>query len=172
MIFFLNHANYCECQWVLLNNQTHAATMIIFRSCYCRCFNHTHDLSIHLVWSMCKLMHCMDLWNCWLQVQAVLLLLGSREIPAGVPTIDVPFDPINRVNMKWIIWRLLLLQFYVLCMCFIIYLQYFTQVVDDTPKRSNLSRRIASLVRFREKRKERCFDKKIRYNVRKEVAQR
>lgn len=58
---------------------------------------------------MCKLMHCMDLWNCWLQVQAVLLLLGSREIPAGVPTIDVPFDPINRVNMKWIIWRLLLL---------------------------------------------------------------
>ncbi|CAK9163636.1 unnamed protein product [Ilex paraguariensis] len=44
--------------------------------------------------------------------------------------------------------------------------------VKDIPKRSNLSRRIASLVRFREKRKERCFDKKIRYNVRKEVAQR
>ncbi|MED6216744.1 GATA transcription factor 24 [Stylosanthes scabra] len=44
--------------------------------------------------------------------------------------------------------------------------------MDDTPKRSNLSRRIASLVRFREKRKERCFDKKIRYTVRKEVAQR
>uniref|UniRef100_A0A2N9GTV6 CCT domain-containing protein n=1 Tax=Fagus sylvatica TaxID=28930 RepID=A0A2N9GTV6_FAGSY len=31
-------------------------------------------------------------------------------------------------------------------------------------------RRAASLSRFREKRKERCFDKKIRYNVRKEVA--
>ncbi|MED6109929.1 hypothetical protein PIB30_038191 [Stylosanthes scabra] len=44
--------------------------------------------------------------------------------------------------------------------------------MDDTPKQSNLSRRIASLVRFREKRKERCFDKKIRYTVRKEVAQR
>ncbi|CAK9186576.1 unnamed protein product [Ilex paraguariensis] len=44
--------------------------------------------------------------------------------------------------------------------------------MEDTPPRSNLSRRIASLVRFREKRKERCFDKKIRYNVRKEVAQR
>ncbi|PSS19676.1 GATA transcription factor [Actinidia chinensis var. chinensis] len=43
---------------------------------------------------------------------------------------------------------------------------------DGNPKRSNLSRRIASLVRFREKRKERCFDKKIRYNVRKEAAQR
>lgn len=44
--------------------------------------------------------------------------------------------------------------------------------MDAPPKRSNLSRRIASLVRFREKRKERCFDKKIRYSVRKEVAQR
>ncbi|KAK7282904.1 hypothetical protein RIF29_12018 [Crotalaria pallida] len=43
---------------------------------------------------------------------------------------------------------------------------------SDAPKHSNLSRRIASLVRFREKRKERCFDKKIRYTVRKEVAQR
>uniref|UniRef100_A0A2P2KQS5 GATA transcription factor 24-like n=1 Tax=Rhizophora mucronata TaxID=61149 RepID=A0A2P2KQS5_RHIMU len=43
---------------------------------------------------------------------------------------------------------------------------------SDSTKRSNLSRRIASLVRFREKRKERCFDKKIRYTVRKEVAQR
>ncbi|KAA8538195.1 hypothetical protein F0562_027803 [Nyssa sinensis] len=75
------------------------------------------------------------------KVQAVLLLLGGREIPTGVPTIDVPLDQNNRG-------------------------------VDDTPKRSNLSRRIASLVRFREKRKERCFDKKIRYSVRKEVAQR
>lgn len=44
--------------------------------------------------------------------------------------------------------------------------------MDAPPKHSNLSRRIASLVRFREKRKERCFDKKIRYSVRKEVAQR
>ncbi|GKV33554.1 hypothetical protein SLEP1_g42050 [Rubroshorea leprosula] len=75
------------------------------------------------------------------KVQAVLLLLGGRDIPTGVPTIEVPFDPSNKV-------------------------------VGDTPKRSNLSRRIASLVRFREKRKERCFDKKIRYTVRKEVAQR
>ncbi|GAB4839470.1 hypothetical protein Ancab_028993 [Ancistrocladus abbreviatus] len=47
-----------------------------------------------------------------------------------------------------------------------------SRVIGETPKRSNLSRRIASLVRFREKRKERCFDKKIRYTVRKEVAQR
>ncbi|XVF39662.1 hypothetical protein PTKIN_Ptkin01aG0051400 [Pterospermum kingtungense] len=75
------------------------------------------------------------------KVQAVLLLLGGRDIPTGVPTIEVPFHQSNRG-------------------------------VGEVPKRSNLSRRIASLVRFREKRKERCFDKKIRYTVRKEVAQR
>ncbi|KAA3466510.1 GATA transcription factor 24-like isoform X2 [Gossypium australe] len=74
-------------------------------------------------------------------VQAVLLLLGGRDIPTGVPTIEVPFDQNN-------------------------------MGVADVSKRSNLSRRIASLVRFREKRKERCFEKKIRYTVRKEVAQR
>uniref|UniRef100_A0A804PW55 GATA transcription factor 25 n=1 Tax=Zea mays TaxID=4577 RepID=A0A804PW55_MAIZE len=37
-------------------------------------------------------------------------------------------------------------------------------------KRLNFPHRVASLMRFREKRKERNFDKKIRYNVRKEVA--
>ncbi|KAG4162400.1 hypothetical protein ERO13_D01G113500v2 [Gossypium hirsutum] len=74
-------------------------------------------------------------------VQAVLLLLGGRDIPTGVSTIEVPFDQNN-------------------------------MGVADVSKRSNLSRRIASLVRFREKRKERCFEKKIRYTVRKEVAQR
>ncbi|TXG54046.1 hypothetical protein EZV62_019302 [Acer yangbiense] len=37
---------------------------------------------------------------------------------------------------------------------------------------SKLSQRTASVVRFREKRKERCFEKKIRYKCRKEVAQR
>ncbi|KAK8313913.1 hypothetical protein V6Z12_D01G140700 [Gossypium hirsutum] len=75
------------------------------------------------------------------KVQAVLLLLGGRDIPTGVSTIEVPFDQNN-------------------------------MGVADVSKRSNLSRRIASLVRFREKRKERCFEKKIRYTVRKEVAQR
>ncbi|KAK7311666.1 hypothetical protein RJT34_09949 [Clitoria ternatea] len=78
------------------------------------------------------------------KVQAVLLLLGGRDVQglqAGVPIVDHPFDRSN-------------------------------SGMSDTPKRSNLSRRIASLVRFREKRKERCFDKKIRYSVRKEVAQR
>ncbi|RRT49387.1 hypothetical protein B296_00052451 [Ensete ventricosum] len=42
---------------------------------------------------------------------------------------------------------------------------------DDILRRANIpAKRIASLIRFREKRKERNFDKKIRYNVRKEVA--
>ncbi|KAL3733048.1 hypothetical protein ACJRO7_022552 [Eucalyptus globulus] len=75
------------------------------------------------------------------KVQAVLLLLGGRDIPTAVPTFEVPYAQS-------------------------------TMDVVDMSKRSNLSKRIASLVRFREKRKERCFDKKIRYTVRKEVAQR
>ncbi|KAI3445800.1 hypothetical protein Pfo_002465 [Paulownia fortunei] len=46
------------------------------------------------------------------------------------------------------------------------------KAVDDVSSQPTVSRRIASLVRFREKRKERCFEKKIRYTCRKEVAQR
>ncbi|XP_057496186.1 GATA transcription factor 28-like [Actinidia eriantha] len=44
------------------------------------------------------------------------------------------------------------------------------RALDDFPERSSQPQRVASLNRFREKRKERCFEKKIRYNVRKEVA--
>ncbi|XP_022988859.1 GATA transcription factor 24-like [Cucurbita maxima] len=44
------------------------------------------------------------------------------------------------------------------------------QGADGFPVRSAQPQRAASLSRFREKRKERCFGKKIRYNVRKEVA--
>ncbi|GLT77729.1 hypothetical protein SLA2020_492900 [Shorea laevis] len=51
-------------------------------------------------------------------------------------------------------------------------LQEKVKVVGDSSRGSKHSRRIASLVRFREKRKERCFEKKIRYTCRKEVAQR
>ncbi|CAK9141668.1 unnamed protein product [Ilex paraguariensis] len=78
------------------------------------------------------------------KVQAVLLLLGGREIQSSIPSSEF------------------LLQ------------QNSKSVGDnsDTSRPSNLSRRIASLVRFREKRKERCFEKKIRYSCRKEVAQR
>ncbi|XP_024970069.1 GATA transcription factor 25-like isoform X2 [Cynara cardunculus var. scolymus] len=42
----------------------------------------------------------------------------------------------------------------------------------DYPGRCSDPRRAASLSRFRQKRKERCFEKKIRYNVRQEVARR
>ncbi|XP_050209554.1 GATA transcription factor 24-like [Mercurialis annua] len=82
------------------------------------------------------------------QVQAVLLLLGKADTPA---CISVP-------NSE------LLLQknagFYHNVGC------------SDTSRGSKHSRRIASLVRFREKRKERCFEKKILYTCRKEVANR
>ncbi|XAR53014.1 hypothetical protein NMG60_11021391 [Bertholletia excelsa] len=42
--------------------------------------------------------------------------------------------------------------------------------LGDFPGKSSQPQRLASLSRFREKRKERCFEKKIRYSVRKEVA--
>ncbi|KAI7727972.1 hypothetical protein M8C21_002817, partial [Ambrosia artemisiifolia] len=44
------------------------------------------------------------------------------------------------------------------------------RALSEFPARSSQPQRAASLSRFREKRKERCFDKKIRYTVRKEVA--
>ncbi|GJU56420.1 GATA transcription factor 24-like protein [Tanacetum coccineum] len=44
------------------------------------------------------------------------------------------------------------------------------RALNEFPARSSQPQRAASLIRFREKRKERCFDKKIRYTVRKEVA--
>ncbi|PON59587.1 GATA transcription factor [Parasponia andersonii] len=40
----------------------------------------------------------------------------------------------------------------------------------DLPVRCSQPHRAASLSRFRQKRKERCFDKKVRYSVRQEVA--
>uniref|UniRef100_A0A0A0LNY5 GATA transcription factor 25 n=2 Tax=Cucumis sativus TaxID=3659 RepID=A0A0A0LNY5_CUCSA len=40
----------------------------------------------------------------------------------------------------------------------------------DLPGRSSQPQRAASLNRFRQKRKERCFEKKVRYGVRQEVA--
>jgi hypothetical protein len=76
-----------------------------------------------------------------LQVQAVLLLLGGRELPqAAPPGLGSPHQN-NRVSS-----------------------------LPGTPQRFSIPQRLASLVRFREKRKGRNFDKKIRYTVRKEVA--
>ncbi|XP_057967698.1 GATA transcription factor 28-like [Malania oleifera] len=73
------------------------------------------------------------------KVQAVLLLLGGREVPPSMPTMPVTPNHSNRG-------------------------------VSSTPQRFSVPQRLASLIRFREKRKERNFDKKIRYSVRKEVA--
>ncbi|CAA6653425.1 unnamed protein product [Spirodela intermedia] len=74
------------------------------------------------------------------KVQAVMLLLGGCEVPTTGGTMALQCQPENRG-------------------------------LDDILRRTNIpAKRVASLIRFREKRKERCFDKKIRYNVRKEVA--
>ncbi|KAH9624543.1 hypothetical protein KSS87_017753 [Heliosperma pusillum] len=73
------------------------------------------------------------------KVQAVLLLLGAREVPTSVPSVPLTSSHSNRG-------------------------------VAATPPKFNVPQRLASLLRFREKRKERNFDKKIRYTVRKEVA--
>lgn len=72
------------------------------------------------------------------KVQAVLLLLGAREVTPNPPAIPVATNQ--------------------------------NQDLMGTPQRSNVPQRLASLIRFREKKKERNFDKKIRYAVRKEVA--
>lgn len=46
----------------------------------------------------------------------------------------------------------------------------FVQGVVELPGRCTQPQRAASLDRFRQKRKERCYDKKVRYSVRQEVA--
>uniref|UniRef100_A0A1D1XHW4 GATA transcription factor 28 n=1 Tax=Anthurium amnicola TaxID=1678845 RepID=A0A1D1XHW4_9ARAE len=74
------------------------------------------------------------------KVQAVLLLLGGCELPTGMDSMALQCHPDHRG-------------------------------LDDILRRPNIpAKRVASLIRFREKRKERCYDKKIRYTVRKEVA--
>ncbi|XP_024015203.1 GATA transcription factor 24 isoform X1 [Eutrema salsugineum] len=75
------------------------------------------------------------------KVQAVLLLLGGREVPQTLPTTLGSPHQNNRVLG-----------------------------LSGTPQRFSVPQRQASLIRFREKRKERNFDKTIRYTVRKEVA--
>ncbi|CAL9136735.1 unnamed protein product [Musa acuminata var. zebrina] len=74
-------------------------------------------------------------------VQAVLLLLGGREMQTSLN----PFPSSSMQNKA-------------------LYLTTSCQF------RMNVPHRVASLMRFREKRKERNFEKKIRYTVRKEVA--
>ncbi|CAL1386777.1 unnamed protein product [Linum trigynum] len=73
------------------------------------------------------------------KVQAVLLLLGGREVPLGASALPMTFPQSSKG-------------------------------LTATPEKFSVPHRLASLHRFREKRKERNFDKKIRYTVRKEVA--
>ncbi|PIA56230.1 hypothetical protein AQUCO_00700523v1 [Aquilegia coerulea] len=47
-----------------------------------------------------------------------------------------------------------------------------TMGLVNIPQQLNLSRRIASVIRFREKRKERGFDKRTRYTTQKDISQR
>ncbi|CAN8321459.1 unnamed protein product [Cochlearia groenlandica] len=75
------------------------------------------------------------------KVQAVLLLLGGREVPQAPPT-GLGSSHQNNRGLPG----------------------------SGIPQRFSMPQRLASLVRFREKRKGRNFEKKIRYTVRKEVA--
>lgn len=98
----------------------------------------------------------------------MLLLLGDRDVPTAVPTVDFPLHQHSQVDL-WLSFSIVSM----VCFLILVLAVLFTQGLgDDSPQGSNLSRRIASLARFREKRKERCFDKKIRYTCRKELAQR
>ncbi|KAM0874652.1 hypothetical protein ACQ4PT_037331 [Festuca glaucescens] len=76
------------------------------------------------------------------KVQAVLSLLGTGELPPGLAAMVLRSQQENRGY-------------------------------EDLLQRTDIpAKRVASLIRFREKRKGRNFDKKIRYAVRKEVAHR
>ncbi|XP_038974734.1 GATA transcription factor 19-like isoform X1 [Phoenix dactylifera] len=91
------------------------------------------------------------------KVQAVLLLLGGCEMPSGTAGMALSCLQDDRVLVFWL-------------NCIILF-AISKSVLDDILQYTTMpAKRIASLIRFREKRKERCFDKKIRYNVRKEVA--
>ncbi|XP_020206956.1 GATA transcription factor 25 [Cajanus cajan] len=74
------------------------------------------------------------------KVQAVLLLLGGCELSSSGSPC---VDAVNQQNQRG---------------------------STEYPARCSLPQRAASLDRFRQKRKERCFDKKVRYSVRQEVA--
>ncbi|RDX74277.1 GATA transcription factor 25, partial [Mucuna pruriens] len=74
------------------------------------------------------------------KVQAVLLLLGGCELSASG---SACVDAVSQQNQRG---------------------------STEYPARCSLPQRAASLDRFRQKRKERCYDKKVRYSVRQEVA--
>ncbi|XP_004490456.1 GATA transcription factor 25 [Cicer arietinum] len=74
------------------------------------------------------------------KVQSVLLLLGGCELPQAGTTC---VDAVPQQSQRG---------------------------STEFPTKCSLPQRAASLIRFRQKRKERCFEKKVRYGVRQEVA--
>lgn len=100
-------------------------------------------------------------------MQAVLLLLGGRELPSSSSN-SASTGQEHRVLLPLYFPRMKLEKFCFFCpyAAFMLFYQG-----GDTPE-STAVHRLASLLRFRQKRKERCFEKKVRYGVRKEVAQR
>ena len=96
-----------------------------------------------------------------IQVQAVLLVLGGCEVPPGLVSTTGPTSYGEKVPSTVESPQLGYANISVLSKSFVSCVQSTTVA----------AKRVASLLRFREKRKERCFDKKIRYGVRKEVAQ-
>lgn len=99
------------------------------------------------------------------QVQAVLLLLGGRVMPSTVPSV------VGSRHLKSMVFEVTCKFFLIVLVLIPLFLLVFLNFQEkDAQRLSNASVRQASLNRFREKRKERCFDKKIRYDVRQEVA--
>lgn len=96
---------------------------------------------------------------CWvgMKCQLAFLLRGWHLRTTGYEEAGLMFK-----NSK--LWT-----FYLIFYSFAL-LRVLKQNLADYPVRSSQPQRAASLNRFREKRKERCFEKKIRYTVRKEVA--
>ena len=102
-------------------------------------------------------------------MQAVLLLLGGCDVSINVPSSEFLLQEKVKVSyMHMKVVKIYLNPW----LWLLIFPSNMFKVVGASSRGSKLSRRIASLVRFREKRKERCFQKKIRYTCQKEVAQR
>ena len=121
---------------------------------------------------MCYLVICIEkqtfIMVFALQVQAVLLLLGGQELSPEVAGMALGDNANRRV------WNIHDDNFFDLAFVFQLIpqstLSY--QLSNDLPRPCNNPQRLASIMRYREKRKNLCFDKKVLYEVRKDVAAR
>lgn len=101
------------------------------------------------------------------QVHAVLLLLNGQLLPSEISSMGLTYHQNHMV---------LLIQIFSMCECNItlilcLPLYLALQSTNETLGSKN-HQRLASLQRFKEKKKNLCFKKKIMYTVRKEVASR